>query len=1610
MARVWLEGGYKEAIRRLEAGYSEAKGCLERYFCPLTANILPSLSEKASLSQREGFSLIAKSRFAIFVFLMLILGSGNVWGQTDYSGVYYIGTAGYNANTPANNFYLCPTEGWIYYKPNNQWSEDGTTYPNPFLTTYQCKTNNYHSGDPSNAVWFIEKHPTQDYYYIKHASDGKYVISNGKIDGTSNDNRMRVHLEAVAPEDLDDKALFSISPYSDYLVISPKSSAGWNGNYKWYTVNSGNKPSLVGSGSGGGPTGHTETGGIIGTYTQNDANAKFYLENALSIVAPTITNNYDGTFTITAASEATIYYTTDGSTPNTTSYTGTGTTSVNIDQTESMTVIKAIAKATSDPFPTNVTTYYLPVCERPVISVSGSTITITCTTEGAAIHYTTDGSPATSDSPDYTEPFAKGDASTFRAIATKAGYVTSSEAILLPPTEVSSSSEITNMNGSYILASNFTSSGSIGTADNPFKGIINGNLNTLTLGGYPLVAYADGATIKNVILDNVSISSGNENGNAGAICCEATGDTRIYNCGVLSGSVGGSEKVGGIVGLLDGRARVINCYNYAEINSGSDCGGIVGYNNVASTSNNLQTMVMNCMNYGSVTGGNAAPVYGGAIIHNKYASADNTGLNNYCYFLYDEEKVPYVKTIANDKYNGALGAEERFLNRFEFFRMTLNSTRNLAAFYVTGDATQKDEMAKWVLDKSIAPYPILKAQAQYPSVVNPDAAHATAQTERNKGGLLGTLSVTISGPGSGAVFSAPSGASATGSLTLNITDKDYDNFNYNYRKVQLPYYNEVGTGNYTKASDGTGRVVTGWKITSITGGTPGSFTTDTYDYPSFNFVDRECTNKDLYSVSKRVFSQGAYFEVPDGVTAITIEPYWAKAVYLSDANYDVTYYINVSGSSATANKYGVTVCGSCPTTVNGQTVYNDITTATNNLGSNASHTVYDYAVVLVGNYHQAANNAIVSIGKPLTFMSADLDGDNEPDNTLFYYHNQRKRVSEIRFDFLNIPGIGMVKRTHDATTAPEPGIFKPQGWFEITNTVLIHCGQFEYAAGGSGLDKTILAPLILQGGVYEQFVSGMDAAAKNTNYILIGSNAWFKNFANGCHTKNAQKTPKVPINVAGGDYTNFYLTGIYQPAAAQNAENAECYIDGGRFSEVAGSGMQQVNGDVTWLINAADITSFFGGGINAAKPVTGSISTTISNSYVDEFYGGPKFGDMSNEKTVTNNATDCHFGKFFGAGYGGTAYNRVGYVDDNSAENTRNWNNYVDTNYKRAYSTNDGGISTNYEYEFIPHSDGRQTVARFFVNYASLSLASTRNVTSTLSGCTIGTFYGGGSLGAVNGDVNSTLTNCTVTGSAFGAGFSASVPTVEVWNKSAYLDPNPAYNRTANVFNNANVKTPKDNNQFVVYTWSNTYGTNADPFTDTEDEKHYIHTDVSLEGLGAVTGTATLTINGTTTVAESVYGGGEESGVGGDTEVNVTGGTIGTTDQGGATWGNVFGGGKGKADDVNAGLVKGNTTINISQAENQTTTIIHNVYGGGAFGSVGTFTYDSTTGFPNSLADDTGTANITITGGTFGSDGKENGMIFGSSRGSEGDPETDDNVDSLGRQYKCDYWNSKRNT
>ena len=1217
--------------------------------------------------------------------------------------------------------------------------------------------------------------------------------------------------------------------------------------------------------------------------------------------------------------------------------------------------------------------------------------------------------------------------------------------------QITSLSEITDMDGRYQLTTDVSGlSSSLGELDE-FRGTLDGGLHKIIGSSAPLFASTDGAIIRNIIFEDVNISSGDGDGDAGAVTSKAKGDTRIYNCGILptsaerdnegnitgfyGSSVSGTRYVGGLVGFLDGTSRVINCYSYANVSGGSYVGGIVGYNNVATTSANLKTMVMNCMFYGEVSGSSKAPIYNGITITNR---SDQSGVSNFNYFW---AGASYVQNRTIDVYNCALSAETRFLERFEFFRHMLNSNRELAAWWATDSRDNKDEMMKWVLEPSqigsFIPFPILKTPDKYPSVVNIDADHAeafsadaaTKKTQYNQGRKFGTLTINIQNATSGNGSDAPSGANiTTNSVTPNITDKDPAHFNFNYYKVQLPYYNDVGTGNYTG-----NRVVTGWKIVAISGGThnfsdSSSDATATADgngnitlTTPYNFADRKCTDKDLFTVGGRVFSQGAYFDVPEGVSSITIEPYWGKCVYVSDEYLDVVY------NQAMDAKANVTTVGGGKRYTNGnsydingsnQKVYTTMTNAVSAL--NPSGSVYDNAIVLVGNFH-ISDISDKTNSKPYTIMSIDLDKDNEPDYSYILRFNSRVRVHPVRVDFINIIGLGMAQKSSGGTGTYNLGILQPFGWFESTNTSLFRFTQFEYDYGGENDNAPRLnSPMILQGGVIEQWVTvgGKEekhTEAKSVTYYHVGGNVWFKEFHIGVHQDKTQDkfvSPHPPISVTGGDYDIFYLTGNYNTPNNGFDDNAECYINGGRFNKVAGTGMQGIgdptnhtNGNITWQIDNADINEFYGGGINAARIAQGNIMTVITNSRVDQFCGGPKFGDMNGDKKVVTNATNCTFRTFFGAGYGGNSYNRR-YPDNQNNKININWNSWVAGQYTKKYDAKYGGVETRIDYQFLPMSSNKDNVCRLYVDYVSFSLATTRDVTSKLTDCTItkdalgsldlfnqcvGNFYGGGNLGMVAGPVRSTLTNCTVEGSAFGAGYSASLPPVAVMDNSFQTEP--FYDSNLGAYLDAVMPST------TTYTWQHRDVVNSTA-TAIDNTNHILYTTADLTTLGAVTGTATLTIDGTTTVAESVYGGGEESGVDGNTSVTVTGGTIGTTGKGGATWGNVYGGGKGKEKNVTAGLVKGNTNVSISGSP----TILHNVYGGGAYGSVGTFTYadddyhtahpEVPVGMPTALATaNTGACTVTIKGGTFGSNGKENGMVFGSSRGDVATPEGDPAVD-----------------
>lgn len=1141
---------------------------------------------------------------------------------------------------------------------------------------------------------------------------------------------------------------------------------------------------------------------------------------------------------------------------------------------------------------------------------------------------------------------------------------------ILAQTTITSLSDITDPAGAYKLSSNFSTAGNaidandglnIGTSTKPFTGTIDGALTPITgTWDRPLFEYIQDATIKNVIIESVSVSITSASTNAGAIASNAKGESRIYNCGILSGSVSGTKYVGGLVGQLHNTgtknkgSHVVNCFSYADVSGGTDVAGIVGYNDFASNNGDLRTMVMNCMFYGDITTGtNISPVYGGTNIDNQKK------LNTYNYYRYESN---YSKNgqITSGKYNCALAVEDKHLTHFEYYRLLLNSNKKLAAWYASTSSTTVNptDMAKWVLETADRtnnnpyPYPILKSQGKYPSIINFDDAHAPTLTlvngkpleaDRNKGGKMGTLTVNIedhtSGNGSrtGTFISTPS-------KTLPITDKDFDRFNYNYYKVRLPYFNEVGEGNYTD-----GKVVTGWIITGMTGATTTQAISGTELIVNngvittpYNFADRTCTK--LEDGSYRVFSQGAYFDVPVGVTAITIQPYWANAAFLADSNLDISYDNKFSTRTAVAktvytNGQTYEIDG-----VSGLTVYTSFANAIGGI-ANKGVTVYDNAVVLVGNFHQGGI-PYADKNVPFTVMSADFDEDNEPDFSFIYHHTDRKEISPIRFDFINVPGTAMAQKPNTSTMMCNAGIFKPYGWFELTNTALMRFGQFEYSFN----DKT-LSPTIFLGGEIEQIVSNNSgngtAFTNKTSYFLLGGNVWFKEFNNGTHSDKTQQTPHRPISVSGGRFEKFYLSGIYQPKVDAMTDNAECYISGGSFGEVAGAGQEQIKGNVYWKIDYADIDNFYGGGINAAKPVTGNIDVIISNSWVDVYCGGPKFGDMGSGKTVKTLATDCVFRRFFGAGYGGNSYNRI---IVKTAENSHPWGTWDDeyTNNRGKYSSGNNGIPTSFEYEYFIGSKG--TIwGRFYVNYASFSKATVHNVTSELTGCEItGDFYGGGCLGVVDGTATSILDGCSVLGSVFGGGYSATIPNIDVMTGGFVTIP--GYNSSAGIF------TPAVFPGTQSYEWETHAVSNGNSALGTGT----IYTTEDLTNLGVVSN-VNLTITGNTYVkgdihtydekgdiddtqtvtGGGVFGGGDASSIGNNTIIVIDN----TSAQNQKSILNVFGGGN------QAGVI-GSTNVTLASG-----TVIGGIYGGcNADGSVG----------PVIIALNGGTAG-TVYGGGFGS-------------------------------------------
>ena len=167
------------------------------------------------------------------------------------------------------------------------------------------------------------------------------------------------------------------------------------------------------------------------------ASASFTL-NLAQAAKPVISPN-GGTFTTVQSvtitdttSSASIYYTTDGTTP--TSSSNLYSAPLTVSSSETITAIAEASGYNDSSIAAASFTINLPAAAAPTFSpvagtfTSAQTVTISDSTAGASIYYTTDGSQATTSSTPYTAPIAVTATETINAVATATGYSQSPDA------------------------------------------------------------------------------------------------------------------------------------------------------------------------------------------------------------------------------------------------------------------------------------------------------------------------------------------------------------------------------------------------------------------------------------------------------------------------------------------------------------------------------------------------------------------------------------------------------------------------------------------------------------------------------------------------------------------------------------------------------------------------------------------------------------------------------------------------------------------------------------------------------------------------------------------------------------------------------------------------------------------------------------------------------------------------------------------------------------------------------------------------------------------------------------------------------------------------------
>jgi hypothetical protein len=173
-------------------------------------------------------------------------------------------------------------------------------------------------------------------------------------------------------------------------------------------------------------------------YTTSALATAAYTINLAGAATPTFSvpgGTYSSTQSVTISDttpSATIYYTTNGTAPTTSSSVYSG--AITVSSTETLEAIATASGYTTSALATAAYTINLTAAATPTFSVPGGTyssaqsVTISDSTPGATIYYTTNGTTPTTSSSVYNGAISVSSTETLEAIATASGYTTSAMA------------------------------------------------------------------------------------------------------------------------------------------------------------------------------------------------------------------------------------------------------------------------------------------------------------------------------------------------------------------------------------------------------------------------------------------------------------------------------------------------------------------------------------------------------------------------------------------------------------------------------------------------------------------------------------------------------------------------------------------------------------------------------------------------------------------------------------------------------------------------------------------------------------------------------------------------------------------------------------------------------------------------------------------------------------------------------------------------------------------------------------------------------------------------------------------------------------------------------